>query len=105
MARIHIHLLYLRRKAFGGLICMALLGFSTRAIAGEAEAAAQFRKQIAPILNTYCSDCHGDGASKGGVTLDEFDSDHALLHSDELWWKVLKNTRAGMMPPPQKPRP
>jgi mono/diheme cytochrome c family protein len=69
-----------------------------------ADAAAQFRKEIQPILTEYCSDCHADGAKKGNVAFDELKSDAALLDHD-LWLKVLKNTRAGLMPPEKKPKP
>ena len=69
-----------------------------------ADAAASFRKDIAPILKEYCSDCHADGAKKGEVAFDEFKNDAELLQP-ELWSKVLKNLRAGLMPPDKKPRP
>ncbi len=70
----------------------------------EIPAAAQFRREVEPILKEYCSDCHADGESKGGVAFDVFKTDAALLHP-ELWFNVLKNTRAGLMPPAKKPRP
>ncbi len=64
----------------------------------------QFRKDVQPILNKYCSDCHADGAKKGGVAFDEFKSDKDLLQP-ELWLHALRNTRAGLMPPRKKPQP
>jgi len=70
----------------------------------EVSPAAQFRKDIQPLLAEYCYDCHGDGARKGGVAFDELNSDPAILDPG-LWLKVLKNTRAGLMPPQKKPRP
>ncbi len=78
-------------------------------IGGPASAAAptsasEFRKDVQPILKEFCYDCHADGAKKGGVAFDEFKSDDALVHP-ELWFSVLKNTRAGLMPPSKKPRP
>jgi hypothetical protein len=42
---------------------------------------------------------------KGKVAFDEFTSDQALLENRDLWWKALKNLRAGMMPPAKKPQP
>jgi hypothetical protein len=57
-----------------------------------------FQQKIQPILAQYCYDCHGDGSAKGGITLDEL-SDAALFQNNELWWRVLKNVRAGIMPP------
>jgi hypothetical protein len=67
--------------------------------------ATEFRAHIRPILETYCFDCHGDGARKGNVAFDEFKSGRAILDDRELWWKALKNLRTGMMPPAKKPRP
>src|SRR4051794_11618863 len=72
--------------------------------ANGADAGAQFGKDIQPILKEFCYDCHGDGAKKGNAAFDELKSDDALLNH-ELWLKVLKNTRAGLMPPEKKPRP
>jgi len=83
----------------------ALLTFSLSvSLLRAADAAASFRKDIQPILQEYCSDCHADGAKKGDVSFDEFKSDAELL-KPELWSKVLKNVRAGLMPPEKKPKP
>jgi uncharacterized protein DUF1592/uncharacterized protein DUF1588/uncharacterized protein DUF1587/uncharacterized protein DUF1585/uncharacterized protein DUF1595 len=71
----------------------------------ENPAAAHFRKEVQPILVEYCYDCHGDGMNKGKVAFDEFKSDDDLLGKHDLWSKVLKNLRAGLMPPEKKPRP
>jgi hypothetical protein len=65
----------------------------------------RFGEQVQPILEEYCYGCHGDGMKKGGITLDGFDTDGARLRDHDLWWAVLKNVRAGIMPPAGKPRP
>jgi hypothetical protein len=83
---------------------LGLVGSSPNATAAESPAVAHFRKDIQPILTEYCYDCHGDGAKKGEIAFDELKSDDALLNPD-LWWKVLKNVRAGVMPPEKKPQP
>src|SRR6266850_3862448 len=83
----------------------ALTALSPRAWGAEIKAAAHFRKDIQPILTEYCYDCHGDGMDKGNVAFDEFKSDEELLAKRDLWWAVLKNLRAGIMPPAKKPRP
>ncbi len=64
-----------------------------------------FEKNVKPILSQYCYDCHGDGESKGKVTLDQFKTPESLTAKPELWWAVLKNVRAGIMPPSKKPHP
>src|SRR5262249_55328214 len=50
-------------------------------------------------------DCHADGAKKGKVAFDTFKSDEELVGQRELWHAVLKNTRANIMPPANRPRP
>ncbi len=83
-------------------IVLSAPGFS--ACGAETSATAQFRKEIQPLLTQYCYDCHGEGEKKGKVAFDELQSDDAILDHD-LWLKVVKNVRAGLMPPNKKPRP
>src|SRR2546426_1890439 len=66
---------------------------------------ARFQSDVLPILKEYCFDCHGDGMNKGKVAFDEFKTPDELLARKELWMAVLKNVRAGLMPPEKKPRP
>src|SRR5258706_308994 len=63
----------------------------------SAPGATQFRTQIQPVLKEFCFDCHGDGANKGNVAFDSFSTDADLLDNHDLWFKALKNLRAGLM--------
>ncbi len=55
-------------------------------------------------ISRYCVDCHNDAERAGGLTLDSHDL--ATLQDDaELWEKVVRKLRAGMMPPPGSPAP
>jgi hypothetical protein len=65
-------------------------------------APADAAKDIQPLLTKYCYDCHGDGARKGKLAIDELTTD---AQDRQTWWKVLKNVRAGIMPPQKKPQP
>lgn len=67
--------------------------------------AEEFHRDIQPLLKNYCYDCHADGVNKGKVAFDQFKTDEAVLTNRDLWWKALKNLRAGLMPPARKPRP
>ena len=69
-----------------------------------ASPATEFEKEIAPILEEHCYDCHGDGAKKGSVSFDTFASTEALLAKSDLWVHVLKNIRSGTMPPSKEAR-
>ncbi len=70
-----------------------------------AAATDRYREKVQPILEQYCYGCHGYGSSEGNRTLDEFASDEAMLDDTKLWWAVLKNVRAHMMPPAEEEQP
>ena len=86
-----------------GLLAFMLAGHAS--LAAELPGAVRFRKDVQPILQQYCFDCHADGANKGGVAFDEFKSDRAMLDNHDLWMNVMKYLRAGIMPPEKKPHP
>jgi hypothetical protein len=86
---------------------LCILGSALLAHTGHAETghAAEFEKEILPILENHCYDCHGDGEDKGEVTFDTFGSTEALMGQTNLWVHALKNVRSGLMPPAKKKRP
>ena len=86
-------------------VVLGLLVALVPARAAEESAAARFSDQVRPILEQYCYGCHGMGSKKGGVSLDTFADDAAAVSAPELWHGVIKNVRAGIMPPPGKPKP
>lgn len=81
----------------GLLVSCGIHGWTTHA--------EDFRKDVLPLLERYCHDCHGDGMDKGGVRLDGHESEAALMADRGLWLTALKNVRSGMMPPPKKRQP
>ncbi len=86
-----------------GMLCV-LFGSTLGSVAADA-AEAVYAKKIEPLLIKYCYDCHGDGMDKGSVAFDEHGSTRDLVGDHKLWLAVLKNVRAGLMPPQDKPRP
>ena len=96
------------RQRLVWLVVAVVLGWAashSRARAADSPPATRFSEQVRPILEQYCYGCHGMGSKKGGVALDKFDDDAAAVNAPELWHGVLKNVRAGIMPPPGKPKP
>jgi len=91
------------------LIAAAAFAVANTGFAAQpgATAASDFHQSIQPLLSKYCYECHGQGMDKGSVVFDEFESDRDLLERRDLWLAVLKNVRAGLMPPPNEdvPRP
>ncbi len=60
---------------------------------------ASFEKDVSPLLQKYCYDCHGNGKSKGDVALDVYKS-VADVEKDRLTWEtVLHHVRSHEMPP------
>jgi hypothetical protein len=73
------------------------------ALAGGAQAAG-YRDRVEPILVNYCFDCHGDGATKGDVSLD-FADETAAVREVTLWDRVWHNLETHLMPPAEKDQP
>ncbi|MEW6305350.1 MAG: DUF1592 domain-containing protein, partial [Verrucomicrobiota bacterium] len=64
-----------------------------------------YRKDIKPILEQYCWDCHADGMKKGGFSFDDHSSETALLKDRHIWEMVSHNVSQKIMPPEKKPQP
>ncbi|HRE83909.1 MAG TPA: DUF1592 domain-containing protein [Opitutaceae bacterium] len=88
-----------------GLTCLTALRGESPSTSSASLPALDYKKEVEPILDRYCFDCHGNGIQKGKVSLDEFSSDSDRLSRHDLWLKVLKNVRAGLMPLEGEPRP
>lgn len=84
------------------LLMAGSLGIVT---ATEPDRSLEFRADVEPILTEFCYDCHADGMDKGGVSFDELESETGLAGEPDLWLRVIKNLRAGLMPPQKKSRP
>jgi hypothetical protein len=87
-------------RALGLVLCALSLAPGGRS---ADSALASFTRDIQPVLDEHCYDCHGDGERKGGVQLDDFRNE-AAIRNPALWWRVMKNVRAGIMPPASEPR-
>ncbi len=87
-----------------GVFLSGMVASSRRSTAQDSPQSVSFQNDVAPLLAKYCGDCHGGGASEGDLTLDHFASDAEAAAEPQLWWNVLKNIRAGVMPPADSPR-
>ena len=56
------------------------------------------------VIDTYCVTCHSQRAKTGGLVLEGTDLANVQSHP-EIWEKVVRKLRAGMMPPPGLPAP
>jgi hypothetical protein len=65
----------------------------------------EYTQDIAPILDTYCVNCHSGAVASGGVVLDGSRSDVVGVRDSPLWLRVAETLRTGAMPPAGEPRP
>jgi hypothetical protein len=56
------------------------------------------------LLDTYCVTCHNDRVRTANLSLQGHDLTRIADHA-EMWEKVIRKLRAGVMPPPALPRP
>jgi mono/diheme cytochrome c family protein len=69
-----------------------------------ASAAATLPPTLKATVDTYCVTCHNQRAKTGGLSLDDAALVNVPEHAD-VWEKVVRKVRGGMMPPPGAPRP
>lgn len=60
-----------------------------------------YKKDVKPLLETYCYKCHANGKKKGNLALDNV----AALQDQKTWGHVLENLRTGEMPPDEEKQP
>ena len=73
------------------------------------QAPAEIQLEPDAFLDRYCSTCHNEqladqGAVPFGFDGDDIDASNVGVHTD-LWEKVVRKMRLGMMPPVGRPRP
>jgi hypothetical protein len=56
------------------------------------------------LVNQYCVTCHNQRLKTGGLSLEAISFSN-IPEGAEVWEKVIRKVRAGMMPPPGMPRP
>src|SRR5207247_7910261 len=55
-------------------------------------------------VNQYCAGCHNDKLKSGGFSWNTVDLAHPEREAERVE-KVIRKLRAGLMPPPGRPRP
>ena len=85
-------------------------GFATLALIAAtdsvpAASTPPFPSEIRPLLREFCGDCHADGEKKGGIDFDALATEESAQGDHAAWLAVLKNVRAGLMPPARKSQP
>ncbi len=64
--------------------------------------AATFEKDILPLLETHCLDCHDADAKKGDLDLSRFTDEAAAMQDRAIWRSVFEKIESHQMPPPKR---
>lgn len=85
------------------LVLSLALASPLASAAAVEEVSRSFDKDLLPVLEDRCMDCHDDDAKKGDVSFGPLLKAGELRHDIRLWGKVREQLRAGTMPPKPKP--
>ena len=82
------------------IVFSALLGLVNTVVATERAAAVtiDFEREVVPILEKYCYDCHGNGAHKAGLALDDYATVEHVHAARAKWEAVLHQVSRHEMP-------
>jgi hypothetical protein len=96
----------------GLMACVALvcsLGIPRLGIASDpsdySKLADEFTREIRPILNRHCMECHATDVQEGTLDLEQFAKLDDVRRSTRTWQKVAEMLDNGEMPPKKAPQP
>jgi hypothetical protein len=92
---------------FAGLAATLLLSVQVQTYAQQGNAASAGPSPTSSqrqFLERYCKTCHNEQLKSGGLSLVQVDLSRIGAHP-ELWEKVVRKLRTGVMPPPNMPQP
>lgn len=99
-----------------GLALIVFLGFQARPSAQQTAPQVEVAQSSSPasavspvsshrrMIDRYCVTCHNQRLVTAGLTLDDADVANPG-EGPEIWEKVVRKLRTGMMPPPNMPQP
>ena len=91
------------RKSFAHILLMSFALVFVRAEEDKKEdPAEEFRKEIKPILQKHCYDCHDADVQKGDLNLAQYEELDQVKGAPELWQIVYERVHAFEMPPKGK---
>lgn len=78
------------------LLAALVVGVGGVASADDAKDESSFRTQLAPLLRTYCYDCHDSGSE---IELQKYRTAAEIKKEREVWVRAIAQVRLGTMPP------
>src|SRR5437016_5750954 len=93
-----------KRVAVGSLAILFALVSTAQTSPQQLQTTAGSAQTQRAVLDQYCVTCHNDRIKRANLTLEKLDLTTAGDHP-EMWEKVIRKLRAGVMPPPGMRRP
>jgi mono/diheme cytochrome c family protein len=87
------------------VLAVAKLVAGAPLIAAEPDTPDAFQRQVMPLFERYCVDCHMNGESEGGIALDRFANQEAAVKDGKTWIRVRDAIAERIMPPADEPQP
>lgn len=85
------------------LLVAATTAWGAPPVAAEAPAdPLAFQKQVRPLLEKHCFECHGREQQEMGHNFETFGDERSILGRRDLWRKIRETLEAGDMPPDAK---
>lgn len=94
----------IRRHGLVAALALAISDGGTARPRAE-EPSASFERDIRPLIETHCLDCHSADIQKGELDLEQFSTLAGVKRQPAIWQKVLDQLKNGEMPPEKKPQP
>jgi hypothetical protein len=95
---------FVRVLLAAGAAWLAAATTDPRASAFQRPAAVASTSPDRALVDKYCVTCHNQRAKTGGLSLDSVDPGQPAANA-EVWEKVIRKVRGGLMPPVGMPRP
>ncbi len=87
-------------------IALLAMATATAPVRGQEPAATDsFQKQVLPLLERYCIECHMKGDAEAGVVLDQFQTQNEAIKEGQTWLRVQDAVQGRIMPPADSPQP
>ena len=96
-----------RKAGLAGLAAALVLTAPTKLSAQESNAASPGLSPVTnkrQFLDRYCATCHNERLKTGGMSLAQADP-AKIGGQPDMWEKVVRKLRTGVMPPPSAPQP
>jgi hypothetical protein len=93
------------KRAIQGVMAFAVLGALEPVIAHGQEPPDAFQRNVLPLLERYCVDCHSNESSEGGIVLDRFEDQASAVKDGRTWIRVRDAIESRVMPPAKRHQP